>query len=69
MRSGAVFATAASLDGMVDRMEDELGCKCAVVATGGLAKAITPNCRHDIICDDDLLLKGLWILYNKNIDR
>lgn len=66
MRSGAVYATAASLDGMIDRIEDELGSKCTVVATGGLANSIAPYCRHSIICDDDLLLKGLWTLYTKN---
>lgn len=66
MRSGAVYSTAGALDGMIDRMEEELGQRCAVVATGGLASSITPFCRHEIACDDDLLLKGLWILYNKN---
>lgn len=66
MRSGAVFATAAMIDGMIDRMEEELGRKCQVVATGGLSKAVVPWCKHDIIYDDRLLLKGLWILYEKN---
>ena len=66
MKSGAVFGTAAMIDGMIDRMEAELGEKCKVVATGGLAQSITPHCRHEVICDDDLLLKGLWILYKKN---
>jgi len=51
---------------MIDRMEAELGYKCTVVATGGLAPAIVPCCTHEIICDNDLLLKGLWILYQKN---
>ena len=66
MRSGAVYGTAAMLDGMIERMEAELGGKCTVVATGGLASSIIPYCRREIICDDDLLLKGLWILYKKN---
>ena len=66
MRCGAVYGTAAMLDGMIDRMEDELGEKCKVVATGGLAQSVTPYCRHDILCDNDLLLKGLWVLYEKN---
>ena len=66
MRSGAVFGTAAMIDGMIDRMEDELGAKCCVVATGGLASSITPYCRREIVCDDDLLLKGLWYLFKKN---
>lgn len=66
MRSGAVFSTAAAIDGMIDRMQDELGYGCHLVATGGLAQSIAPYCRHEITCDDDLLLKGLWVLYQKN---
>ena len=66
MRSGAVFGTAAMLDGMIDRMEDELGEPCALVATGGLASSITPFCRRSIVCDDELLLKGLRVLWEKN---
>ena len=66
MRSGAVFGTAAILDGMFDRMEAELGHPCTLVATGGLAPAVTPFCRREVICDSDLLLKGLWALWEKN---
>ena len=66
MRSGAVFGTAATLDGMIDRMEAELGETCALVATGGLASSIIPCCTHKIACDDDLLLKGLRVLWEKN---
>lgn len=69
MRSGAVYGTAAMIDGMVERMEEELGYSCKIVATGGLAGAIIPHCRREIICDDDLLLKGLWALYEKNKKR
>ncbi len=66
MRSGAVFGTAAILDGMIERMEAELGYPCNLVATGGLASSITPYCKREIACDDDLLLKGLWVLWQKN---
>lgn len=66
MRSGAVFGTAAMLDGMIDRFESELGEKCTVIATGGLATSIVNCCKHEMTCDNDLLLKGLWILYSKN---
>ena len=66
MRSGAVYGTAATLDGMIDRMEAELGEKCALIATGGLASSIVPYCRHEILCDDDLLLTGLRVLWEKN---
>ena len=67
MKSGAVFGNAALIDGMIDRIEDELGQKVTVVATGGLASTIIPFCRREIVCDEDLLLKGLWILYQKNM--
>ncbi len=66
MRSGAVFATASMVDGLIDRFEEELGEKCVVVATGGIARHIIPYCKKEIIFDDDLMMKGLWILYQKN---
>ena len=66
MRAGIMYGNAATLDGIIDRMEEELGSKTTVIATGGLAKFITPLCRHEIIYDDALLLKGLLILYEKN---
>ena len=66
MRSGAVYATASMIDGMIERMEQELGESCCVVATGSLAEMIASHCRREIICDRDLILKGLWALYRKN---
>ena len=51
------------------RIEEELGKKCTVVATGGLAKVIVPFCKQKVILDDDLLLKGLRIIYDKNQDK
>lgn len=66
MRAGIMYGNAATLDGIIDRMEEELDSKTTVIATGGLAKFITPLCRHKIIYDDALLLKGLLILYEKN---
>lgn len=67
MKSGILFGTAASLDGIVDRIEAELGEKTTVVATGGLAGSIIPYCNRKIILDDELLLKGLIVIYNKNL--
>lgn len=66
MRSGLMMGTAAMLDGMIDRMEQELGDKVNVIATGGIAKFIIPMCRREMIYDKDLLLKGLRILYENN---
>lgn len=66
MRSGLMMGTAAMLDGMIERMEDELGSSATVVATGGIARYVIPMCRRQMIYDKDLLLKGLSILYENN---
>ncbi|MDO4321221.1 MAG: type III pantothenate kinase [Lachnospiraceae bacterium] len=66
MKSGIIYSTAASIDGVIERIEEELGEKCTVISTGGLSRAIIPFCKRDIIIDDQLLLKGLMIIYNKN---
>ena len=67
MRSGIMYGTAAMIDGMIQRMEEELGHTCTVVATGGMAQFVIPLCRREIRVERDLLLKGLSILYEKNV--
>ena len=66
MRSGIMMGNACMLDGMVERMEAELGSKATVIATGGIAKFIVPMCKTPIIYDKDLLVKGLAALYRDN---
>lgn len=66
MKSGAVFGAASIVDGLAERMESELGQPAAVIATGGIARLIAPYCKREIICDGDLLLRGLAIIYRKN---
>lgn len=66
MQSGALYGNAAAIDGLIDRIEGEQKETCTVVATGGLAGYIVPLCRKEIIVDNNLLLKGLQIIYNKN---
>ena len=66
MRSGIMMGNACMLDGMVERMEAELGQKCTVVATGGIAKFIVPLCKTPMIYDKDLIVKGLAALYRDN---
>ena len=51
MRSGMIYGTAAMIDGLIDRMEEELGHSSTLVATGGMAQFITPLCKHDIILE------------------
>ena len=66
MRSGIMFGAADTLDGMITRMEKEIGMPTTVVATGGMAPHIVPLCNREIHLERDLLLKGLNILYRKN---
>ena len=66
MQSGAVFGNAAMIDGMIDRFEQELGCEVSVVATGGIAAKIIPHCKRKVIYDENLLLRGLGLIYKKN---
>ncbi len=66
MKSGIIYGQAACIDGVVSRIEKELGQKATVVATGGLAGRIIPHCVHEVILDDALLLKGLMLIYQKN---
>ncbi len=66
MRSGLMMGSAAMLDGMIDRMEEELGHPVTVIATGGIARFVIPMCRRKIHYDKDLLLKGLLRLYENN---
>ena len=66
MRSGIMLGSACMLDGMVERMEAELGQKTTVVVTGGIAKFVIPMCKTPMIYDKDLLLKGLAHLYREN---
>lgn len=66
MRSGMMYGTAAMIDGLVERIEAELGHECTLIATGGMAQFITPLCKRDIILDKNLLLKGLNVIYKKN---
>lgn len=66
MRSGIMLGAACMLDGMVERMEEELGYKTTVVATGGIAKFIIPMCKTPMIYDKDLIIKGLAALYRDN---
>ena len=64
---GIMFGAAAMLDGLLDRMEQELGTPATVVATGGISKFVVPLCRRKLIYDRTLMLKGLNLLYQRNV--
>ena len=70
MKAGIIFGSAGAIDGILDRFTETLQAtgdeEWSIVATGGLAGTICPRCRHKIILDDNLLLKGLRIIWEKN---
>lgn len=66
MKSGLIYGTAAMIDGLLDRIAEELGEQPTVVATGGLSKDIIIHCKNDIIYSPNLLLDGLREIYEKN---
>ena len=66
MRSGVIYGNASLIDGMIDRFAEALGGDISVYATGGLASTVVGYCKHRIAVDEELVLKGLNILYHKN---
>lgn len=66
LKSGMLYSNAGALDGIIERIEEELGYKCTAVATGGLAELVVPLCKRKIILDTNLLIKGLAVIYRKN---
>ncbi len=66
MKSGLIYGTASMMDGMADRIEQELKACATLVATGGRASEVIPYCKREMILDDNLLLDGLRVLFEKN---
>lgn len=66
IRGGIMYGSAGALDGILDHFEAELGEQPTVLATGGMGHIIAPLCRHRIIVDNDLLLKGLGQIWRDN---
>lgn len=66
IRAGVVWGTVCMIDGMIDRIEKELGEKCKILATGGMADKIIRWCEHDITIKNNLILEGLRLIYERN---
>lgn len=67
MQSGIVFGNAAMIDGLCEKLEEELGTPVrTAVATGGLSKDLVKSCKRDIICNGELILHGLKVIFDKN---
>lgn len=69
MRNGIIYGNAAQIDGIAERMEQELGEKCSLVITGGMSRFTAPYCRHELVHDPMLMMKGLYRLYEENTEK
>ena len=69
IRAGVVWGTTCMIDGMIDKIEEELGEECSIIATGGLADKIIRYCSHDIEIDPNLILEGLRLIYERNTSK
>lgn len=69
MKSGVLYGNAAMIDGLIDRIEETIGQEATVIATGGLSSVIVPLCRHKIFEDDALLMRGLLLIYERNVPQ
>ncbi len=67
IKSGIIYGNASMIDGMIERIKKEVGEEISVYITGGFASAILPYCKQKMILDENLVLKGLNIIYKKNI--
>ncbi len=66
MQSGIIYGNTCMIDGLIERLKEEMKQDLNVIVTGGLGKLITKYSCHQITYDENLLLKGLYYIYSKN---
>lgn len=69
MQSGIFYGYVGLVDEMIRRIREETRTDPKVVATGGWARLIAPECTAIHEVDDLLTLKGLKIIYQRNLPR
>ncbi len=70
MRAGVLYGYSGAFDRVIEELERAAGAPAAaVVATGTALPELYRLCRREIRFDHDLLVKGLYLLYQKNTER
>jgi type III pantothenate kinase len=67
LQSGILYGFAAQVDGIVERIVDELGPSTTVIATGGLAPVVLEECRRVDVHEPWLTLIGLRLVFERNV--
>lgn len=68
IKSGVIYGFAAQIDGIIERLRDEIGDEMRVIATGGLSSEIVPFCESVELTDGMLTLVGLRLIHERNSD-
>lgn len=66
MQSGVVYGEACRIDGLLDMICAELGQSAPVVLTGDGSQVLATLMRHESTVDEDLTLRGLYLLWQGN---
>ncbi len=68
VRSGVIYGYAGAVDGIIDKFTEELGkTPATIVTTGGMAEVLGGYLKRKAVYDENLLLKGLGYIYEKNL--
>ena len=67
IQSGVVLGFASMVDGMCDRFDEAIGGEAGVVFTGSMSELIAPVVDRDVHVEPWLTLKGLRLIYRRNL--
>ena len=65
IQSGLMFGTADLINGLLNRIKNELGKKFTTIATGGLAEVVTPYLDREVFIESNLTLEGMRLIYEE----